>query len=59
VTFTDTLVRLFNQKLTVLKLARNVGLLAFDLMPSAKNAMAQLSMGASARSPRLARGAPL
>ena len=59
VTFTDTLVRLFNQQLSVFKIARNAGLLAFDLMPSAKNAMAQLSMGASARIPRLARGAPL
>jgi 2-octaprenyl-6-methoxyphenol hydroxylase len=59
VTFTDTLVRLFNQKLSGFKLARNIGLLAFDLMPSAKNAMAQLSMGASTRIPRLARGAPL
>lgn len=59
VTFTDTLVRLFNQQLSVLKIVRNAGLLAFDLMPSAKNAMAQLSMGASARIPRLARGAPL
>jgi 2-octaprenyl-6-methoxyphenol hydroxylase len=59
IAFTDGLVRLFNQPLGVIKFARNAGLLAFDLMPSAKDAMAQLSMGASGRIPRLARGAPL
>ena len=59
VTFTDTLVRLFNQRLGLLKFARDAGLLAFDLIPGAKDAMAQLSMGASTRIPRLARGAPL
>lgn len=59
VAFTDTLVRVFNQPLGLIKFARNAGLLAFDLMPMAKDAMAQLSMGASGRIPRLARGAPL
>ena len=59
VAFTDTLVRLFSQRVGLVKLARNAGLLAFDLLPSAKDAMAQLSMGASSRIPRLARGAPL
>jgi len=59
VSFTDTLVRVFSQPLGVVKFARNAGLLAFDLMPAAKNAMAQLSIGASTRIPRLARGAPL
>lgn len=57
--FTDSLVRLFHQPLGVVKLARDVGLLAFDLMPSAKDALSQLSLGASSRIPRLARGAPL
>jgi 2-octaprenyl-6-methoxyphenol hydroxylase len=59
VAFTDTLVRVFKQPLGLIKFARNAGLLAFDLMPMAKDAMAQLSMGASGRIPRLARGAPL
>ncbi|MGD9842296.1 MAG: 2-octaprenyl-6-methoxyphenyl hydroxylase [Steroidobacteraceae bacterium] len=59
IAFTDTLVRVFNQPMGLIKFARNVGLLAFDLMPSAKDAMAQLSVGASGRIPRLARGAPL
>ena len=59
VAFTDTLVRVFNQPLGLVKFARNAGLLAFDLLPAAKDAMAQLSIGASTRIPRLARGAPL
>jgi 2-octaprenyl-6-methoxyphenol hydroxylase len=59
VRFTDGLVRLFSQPLGPLKLLRNVGMLAFDLMPSAKDAMSQLSLGAAGRVPRLARGAQL
>ncbi len=59
VAFTDGLVRVFNQPLGLVKFGRDVGLLAFDLLPAAKDAMAQLSVGASGRVPRLARGAPL
>jgi 2-octaprenyl-6-methoxyphenol hydroxylase len=59
VRFTDGLVRLFSQPLGPLKLLRNVGMLAFDLMPSAKDALSQLSLGAAGRVPRLARGAQL
>ncbi len=57
--FTDGLVRLFSQPLGVVKLARNVGMLAFDLMPAAKDALSQLSLGAAGRIPRLARGGKL
>ena len=57
--FTDGLVRLFTQPLGAVKLARNVGLLAFDLFPAAKDALSQLSLGAAGRIPRLARGARL
>jgi 2-octaprenyl-6-methoxyphenol hydroxylase len=59
VRFTDGLVRLFAQPLGPLKLLRNIGMLAFDLMPSAKDALSQLSLGAAGRVPRLARGARL
>lgn len=59
VRFTDGLVRLFSQPLGPVKLLRNVGMLAFDLMPAAKDALSQLSLGAAGRVPRLARGAPL
>jgi 2-octaprenyl-6-methoxyphenol hydroxylase len=59
VRFTDGLVRVFSQPLGPIKLLRNAGMLAFDLMPAAKDALAQLSLGAAGRVPRLARGAPL
>jgi 2-octaprenyl-6-methoxyphenol hydroxylase len=59
VRFTDGLVRLFSQPFGPVKLLRDVGMLAFDLMPSAKDALSQLSLGAAGRVPRLARGAPL
>lgn len=57
--FTDGLVRLFTQPLGAAKLARNIGLLAFDLLPAAKDALSQLSLGAAGRIPRLARGGRL
>jgi 2-octaprenyl-6-methoxyphenol hydroxylase len=59
VAFTDGLVRLFTQPLMPVKLMRDLGLLAFDLMPAAKGALAQLSLGAAGRIPRLARGGKL
>lgn len=59
VQFTDGLVRLFMQPFGPVKWLRDAGLLAFDLLPPAKRAMAQLSLGAAANIPRLARGAPL
>lgn len=57
--FTDGLVRLFTQPFGPAKLLRDVGLLAFDLIPAAKDALSQLSLGAAGRIPRLARGAKL
>ena len=59
VAFTDGLVRLFASPLGALRALRTVGLLAFDALPPAKIAMARLSVGASGRVPRLARGVPL
>jgi 2-octaprenyl-6-methoxyphenol hydroxylase len=59
VRFTDGLVRLFTQHFGPAKMLRDVGMLAFDLMPSAKDALSRLSLGAAGRVPRLARGAPL
>lgn len=59
VRFTDGLVRVFSQPLGPIKLLRDAGMLAFDLMPAAKDALSQLSLGAAGRVPRLARGAPL
>jgi 2-octaprenyl-6-methoxyphenol hydroxylase len=57
--FTDGLVRTFALPLGPLSLMRDIGLLAFDLMPTAKHALSQLSLGAAGRVPRLSRGAPL
>jgi 2-octaprenyl-6-methoxyphenol hydroxylase len=59
VRFTDGLVRVFTQPFAPIKALRDLGLLAFDLMPSAKSALAQLSLGAAGRIPKLARGAKL
>jgi 2-octaprenyl-6-methoxyphenol hydroxylase len=59
VRFTDGLVRVFTQPFAPVKLLRDVGMLAFDLLPPAKDALSQLSLGAAGRIPRLARGAPL
>lgn len=59
VAFTDGLVRLFTQPFAPVKVLRDIGLLAFDLLPVAKDAMAQLSLGAAGRIPRLARGGKL
>jgi 2-octaprenyl-6-methoxyphenol hydroxylase len=59
VAFTDGLVRLFAAPLGLARGLRSAGLLAFDVFPPAKAAMARLSIGAAGRVPRLARGVPL
>ncbi|HEY2681936.1 MAG TPA: 2-octaprenyl-6-methoxyphenyl hydroxylase [Steroidobacteraceae bacterium] len=59
VAFTDGLVRTFASPMRAVALVRDVGLLAFDLLPPAKAALSRLSTGAGARMPKLARGVPL
>jgi 2-octaprenyl-6-methoxyphenol hydroxylase len=59
VAFTDGLVRTFASPMRAIALARDVGLLAFDLLPPAKSALSRLSTGMGARMPKLARGVPL
>jgi 2-octaprenyl-6-methoxyphenol hydroxylase len=59
VAFTDGLVRLFGSPLGLARGLRSAGLMAFDVFPPAKSAMARLSVGAAGRVPRLARGLPL
>lgn len=56
--FTDSLVRTFSQPFGPLGILRSAGLLAFDLLPPAKSALAGFASG-TARSSRLARGVPL
>ncbi len=54
--FTDGLIKLFGDTRPGVGLARNVGLLLFDLAPPAKSALARVSAGFAGPSPRLARG---
>lgn len=57
--FTDGLVRLFSNDFLPLSVARNLGLVAVDLLPPLKRRLLRLSMGLAGRLPRLARGLPL
>jgi len=57
--FTDGLIRLFGERSAPIRLLRDAGLLAFDLLPPAKRALSRVSLGFGGRSPRLARGLKL
>ncbi len=59
VAFTDGLNRLFASPLPPLACARDLGMLALDLLPPAKRGFGRLAMGRAGRLPRLARGLPL
>lgn len=59
VRFTDGLVRLFADARPGAGLTRNLGLVAFDLLPPAKAALSRLSWGWDGRRPKLTRGVPL
>ncbi len=59
VRFTDSLVRLFASRIPGVSLLRDLGLVAFDLSPPAKRALARVSLGFGGVAPRLARGLPL
>lgn len=54
--FTDGLVKLFGDTRPGIPLLRDLGLLLFDLSPTAKQAMSRLSWGFAGRTPRLGRG---
>lgn len=56
---TDGLARLFSNPLGVLRLGRNLGLLAMEFLPGAKHPLARAAMGVLGRQPRLGRGVPL
>ncbi|MEY2853997.1 MAG: hypothetical protein RL030_1129 [Pseudomonadota bacterium] len=59
VRFTDTLVRAFSDSRPLVGGLRDAGLLLFDLMPPAKQALSRVSLGFGRNTPRLARGLPL
>lgn len=56
---TDTLVRLFTNPLSTVRIARNLGLLALDALPPAKHVLARAAMGMHGRMPNLIRGVAL
>jgi 2-octaprenyl-6-methoxyphenol hydroxylase len=57
--FTHGLIRLFGVAAPCAGFVRGAGLLAFDVSPGAKAALARHTMGRAGRLPRLARGVPL
>jgi len=57
--FTNTLVHTFSNRFPPLVLARNLGLVATDIVPPLKHLLARHSMGTVGKLPRLARGLPL
>jgi 2-octaprenyl-6-methoxyphenol hydroxylase len=59
IAFTDGLIRVFSNPLSSIRRLRNLGLLAFDLLPPAKAALSRLSTGGGGRVPKLARGVAL
>jgi len=59
IAFTDALNRLFVNPLPPVRVARNLGLLAFDLLPPVKHWLARQAMGLDGRVPKLARGLAL
>lgn len=57
--FADVLNRLFANPLTSVAFGRNAGLLAMELMPTARKTFLKHNMGLAGRLPKLARGLPL
>lgn len=56
---TDGIVRLFGSARAPAKLARDVGMIGFDLVPGIRTLFARRMMGLTGRLPRLSRGVPL
>lgn len=59
VRFTDGIVRLFADTRPPVRALRNLGMLAFDLIPGVRSVFAKHTMGLAGRLPRLSRGVPL
>ena len=57
--FADLLNRIFSNPLSSVAFGRNAGLLAMELMPTARKTFLQHNMGLAGRLPKLARGLPL
>ncbi len=59
VRLTDSLVHLFGDSRSPVRVGRNLGMLAFDLVPGVRSTFAKHAMGLAGRLPRLSRGVPL
>ena len=59
VRITDGLVRLFGSSRRPVRILRDVGMLAFDVVPGVRDLFARHMMGLTGRLPRLSRGVPL
>ena len=59
VRFTDALVRVFADRRPGVGVLRDLGLLAFDLLPPAKRVLGRVSLGFGGRRSALTRGVPL
>jgi len=59
VRFTDGIVRLFGDTSPPVRALRNLGMLAFDMIPGVRKVFAKHTMGLAGRLPRLSRGVPL
>lgn len=59
VNFTDNLVRIFGSSRPPTRILRNIGMLAFDLVPGVRSLFAKHTMGLAGHLPRLSRGVPL
>lgn len=59
VRFTDGIVRLFADTRLPVRALRNLGMLAFDMIPGVRRVFAKHTMGLAGRLPRLSRGVPL
>lgn len=59
VRFTDGIVRLFGDSRPPVRALRNLGMLAFDMIPGVRKSFAKHTMGLAGRLPRLSRGVPL
>jgi 2-octaprenyl-6-methoxyphenol hydroxylase len=58
-TATDSMVKLFEHPLAAVKVARNAGILAVDMLPGARHLISRFAMGLTGKQPKLSRGVPL
>ncbi|NNJ93002.1 MAG: 2-octaprenyl-6-methoxyphenyl hydroxylase [Gammaproteobacteria bacterium] len=58
-TATDSMVKLFEHPLAVVKMARNAGILAVDMLPGTRHLISRFAMGLTGKQPKLSRGITL